>query len=146
MRCPDCNKFVSYDEPEVEVESAELDGDGIHVNARVILKCGECGTELKDAEIEGSIDIEHECAEDGKPDDGFAEGEDQFEIEENPDAEPTDRLQDKDRHGKPIKSFRYMKKFYGFSSDVPCHCKKCGEDFTVTVSGEEQASGFNECC
>ena len=55
-------------------------------------------------------------------------------------------METKDRHGKPIKSSRYMKSFYGFILESEIKCRKCGEVFDVTVEGEEQASAFNKCC
>lgn len=61
MRCPDCNKFVSLEmqDPEVNVqlEIAPPDKDGTWVGAdifhlsgeiRIVRACAECGTELKE--------------------------------------------------------------------------------------------------
>lgn len=144
MRCPDCNKFVSYDEPQCEVNSVELDGSTVRASVTVQLNCQDCGNTLKDAEIEGESDFEHECKGDTLP--KFDKTGEQFEIENDGDAEGTSRTQDKDRHGKQIKSARYMKTFYGFDIQPEVKCLKCGESFHVDISGEEQASGFNECC
>jgi hypothetical protein len=152
MRCPDCNKFVSYDEPQCEVGSVELDGDTVRANVTVQLNCQECSQTLKDAEIEAETQIEHVCKpeaereKDQKPDPDYKEGDDQFEVENDGDAEGSSRLEDKDRNGKQIKHYRYMKTFYGFTLDTEIRCRKCGECFPVTLEGEEQASGFNECC
>ena len=52
MRCPDCNKFVSYDEPEVEVNSINVNGEAVTASVRVALNCADCSTGLKEAEIE----------------------------------------------------------------------------------------------
>lgn len=153
MRCPDCNKFVAYDEATVEFESAVVTEQCLEVTARVVLPCAECGGELKDATIDCTVDFDHECKKDGKPDEDydpesgkqFEIEDEQFEIEdEYPEATPTDRMEDKDRRGKQIKNYRYMKRFYGFEAQFELRCRKCGEKFTVDVSGEEQASGFNE--
>ena len=152
MRCPDCNKFVSYDEPQTEVQSVEIDGDSVRANVSVQLNCQECGNTLKDAEIEAEEVINHECKPDGEreegatPDADFKEGDEQYEIENDGDAEGTNRTETKDRHGKPIKSSRYMKSFYGFTLKTELKCLKCGETFSVSLEGEEQASAFNECC
>ena len=43
MRCESCNKFVSYDDPECEVESLDLSGDTIIASVTVTLNCAECG-------------------------------------------------------------------------------------------------------
>ena len=64
-RCPDCNKFVSYDEdyePEVSDEAVNIDGEGedatatITATIRIALPCAECSTEL----AETSLDWEYE--------------------------------------------------------------------------------------
>lgn len=146
MRCPDCNKFVSYDEPQADVQSVEIDGDSVRANVSVQLNCQECGSTLKDAEIEDERSIDHKCAELATSDSDFKEGDEQYEIENDGDAEGTSRIQSTDRHGKPIKSARYMKSFYGFTLETEVKCLKCGETFSVLLEGDEQASSFNECC
>lgn len=152
MRCSQCNKFVSYDEPQCECGSdPEIDERAVRASVTVQLNCADCGTTLKDAEIEAESEFAHECkpeAErqpDWKPDPEYKDGEDQFELEDAGDPEGTSRLENKDRHGKPIKLMRYMKQFYGFTMEPEIKCRKCGETFSVTLEGEEQASGFNEC-
>lgn len=103
-------KFVSYGEsydPEIVTENiadAELTGE-----VRVVLDCGECGTELKEASLEYQADIEHDCP---KVKDYTEEEGPQFEIESS-EAVLTSRQETKDRHGKPIKNSRYWKTFYG---------------------------------
>ena len=49
MRCPDCNKFVSFDEGEPKVQSIEIDTSGVKCEVRIVMNCGECGQELKEA-------------------------------------------------------------------------------------------------
>lgn len=62
MRCPDCNKFVSYDEPEIETGQIEEQSEGrVTCPFTVTLCCGECGTDLKqasDVEAEGQLDMD----------------------------------------------------------------------------------------
>lgn len=142
-RCPDCNKFVPYDEPQVEVNTVEVDGTTVTADVRVVLACGECGTELKDMEFNESVEIEHVCGDpvDGHEPDPDADG---YEIESEGDGEGDSRVQTTDRNGKQIKNSRYMKTFYGFTLTPTCKCNKCGETFDVELKGEEQASGFNE--
>jgi hypothetical protein len=62
MRCPDCNKFVSYGEAEVEVSAEELNEDAVSAEVRVMLPCAECGTELKEANLTAEEDLDHACA------------------------------------------------------------------------------------
>lgn len=61
MRCPDCNKFVAYDdstEPEASLE-ASADGTGVSGDVRVLLTCAECGCELKENrfDIDETVEI-----------------------------------------------------------------------------------------
>jgi hypothetical protein len=146
MRCPGCNKFVSYDEPQCEVQSVEVDGNILRASVTVQLNCQDCGGTLKDAEIEAEAEIEHECAEDAEKNKEWKDGDNEFEVENDGDAEGTNRTETKDRHGKPIKSSRYMKSFYGFALDSGVKCCKCNETVSVHLEGEEQVSSFNECC
>jgi hypothetical protein len=55
MRCPDCNKFVPFEDSDPEVElDVELDGDVARVTGtvRMVRCCAECGTELKEANFD----------------------------------------------------------------------------------------------
>ena len=135
MRCPDCNKFVGFEQAEPELEVA-LDGKTISGSVRLVLLCAECSQELMDAELDVDIDVDHSCekGKDKEPD---------LELD-GESADNTDRYEDKDRHGRPIKSMRYQKHFYGADLTFDVTCNHCGETFTVEDSVEEQASGFNE--
>lgn len=45
MRCPDCNKFVSFDtdvEPDVSLDVA--DDGGVSGSCRIVNACADCGT------------------------------------------------------------------------------------------------------
>jgi hypothetical protein len=134
MRCPDCNKFVSYDdqtEPEVELE---VDEDGnVSGTAHIILTCADCGTELKtaDFDVEASLEI---------PEGHKGEGH-ELEIELD-GAELTVDRQTTDRHGKPIKNPRYMKTLYGYSAEftVRCSCQETDADDLATGSASENIS------
>jgi membrane protein involved in colicin uptake len=59
MRCPDCNKFVGYDDSnEPEADDADVDADGrVSGTVRVYLACAECGTELKEANFDLESDF-----------------------------------------------------------------------------------------
>ena len=150
MRCSNCCKFVSFDEPQCEVGIVEVDDLNVHASVTVNLNCAECGDTLKYADIEADTTIEHKCKpiaeRDAKwtPDPEYKEGDDKFEVEFDGDAEGESRQQTKDRNGKPIRSQRYMKTFYGFTLESDIKCRKCGELFSIFTTGEEQASGFNE--
>jgi hypothetical protein len=62
MRCPDCNKFVSFTDPEVEIHNVSTTEGSISVSGRVYLACVECGTELKERSFDLDADLIHECA------------------------------------------------------------------------------------
>jgi len=147
MRCGQCNKFVSYDEPTLEVQDASINGTTLEVNVTATLPCADCGSELSQCEMHGEAEVEHECAEDAKVKDDWnpEEDDDKFELEGEPELEATERMETKDRRGKPIRNPRYMKKYYGFSADAEVTCKRCGATFTVEVETEEQASSFESC-
>jgi hypothetical protein len=59
MRCPDCNKFVAYDDSnEPEADDADVDAEGrVSGTVRVYLACAECGTELKEANFDLESDF-----------------------------------------------------------------------------------------
>jgi hypothetical protein len=60
MRCPDCNKFVSFDEADPEVNDLDVSDNGsVTASVRIVNTCAECGTELKEAmlELEESPDL-----------------------------------------------------------------------------------------
>lgn len=127
MRCPDCNKFVPYDDPhEVETENElELDNHEITGSLRLVLKCAECGTELKDASVDISQSVEI--------DDKHKDHELTLDADEPEAATKTE--------GKG----RGTKTFYGATVQcrVTCSCGEVIED-GLEISVYEQASFFNE--
>ena len=143
MRCSDCNKFVSYGDPEIE-SNISLNGDRIEGSIRVALTCAECGGELKENEFEVDIDLDnqpHECEGYHPP---LKEWEDRFELDDDPETETIDYFQSTDRRGKPIKSARYQKHMIGVKATFSITCNRCKKSFTVEESYEEQASAYTE--
>ena len=59
-------------------------------------------------------------------------------------TEATDRYQTTDKRGKPIKSSRYMKHFYGAHITMNVTCSLCDESIPVELDVEAQASSFEE--
>ena len=147
MRCPDCNKFVSYDEPNVEEENIDIFDNVIQGSIRVSLICSECGTELKENIFEIEEIFEHECKlQDTNVDNNKENSEEEgFEIVDSY-FDSVDRYKTEDKNGKPIKNARYMKHFYGFEGKITIKCLKCKQEFNVDVFDENQASYFDECC
>jgi hypothetical protein len=142
MRCGDCIKFVSFD-TDVDTEeegSPEVSGDNFTASFRRVLTCAECGTELKESTIEIEHDFAGDIAEEKKcsNEDGHS-----FEVE-SCEASPTTETVTKDRHGKPIKSSRYMKTLYGVEAAVTLKCEHCDATVEFTASESMQASSFEE--
>ncbi len=133
MRCPDCAKMVSYD---TEVEPGEQ--DALSVEDKVVqgsyrrtLNCANCGTELKEMvfEFNEPIEVPETCSDPN----GHA-----LDVHDA-SAEPTDRMQDKDRKGKPIKNVRYMKHLYGVTITATVKCEHC--EYTEEIAAMQEAAG-----
>ena len=95
-----------------------------------MLNCTDCGNELAEANLEAQFDLPAEITEEWE-----------LEIE----GGPTERFQDTDKNGKPIKP-RYQKHFYGadltLTATPPEGSKAEKQEFSCSV--EEQASGFEQ--
>lgn len=166
MRCPDCNKFVSFDseqEPELDLT---VDDEGVVTGtARIVNCCEQCGQELKEATLDVEIDLSADFM--AHIDDVLlrthkklmnvtAEARKAVEREHRPEllseeGSRTDRTQTKDRHGRPIKRSRYMRRYYGADVTVTVGCTTCSDrktggsfELTGTESVEVQASGMDE--
>jgi len=137
MRCPDCNKFVGYDEADPEVNSLEVDDEGqVSAEVRIVNCCQDCGNELKEANFQ----FETDHADDVKEHVGEGHG---LEIEEE-SCERTSRSGNF-KNGVFIPGGgRYAKTFYGVSLGyaIKCECEKL--DLHGTLEDEEQASGMEE--
>jgi hypothetical protein len=139
MRCPDCNKFVAFDEmrcDEVEFSLDEESGQ-VTVSGTVYLPCAECGTDLKSLSVDGEVDMAERF--EAAPESYAPEGrrEDTAWVEKNvevsyvwegsePEASATERTQNTTRRFNkktkqwvetPIKNPRYMKTFRGVEAE-----------------------------
>lgn len=132
MRCPDCSKFVSNEQAETELNlevsldenlTAQVTGD-----ARLVLTCADCGTEL--AESNQSVDVDVNLDHDNGADDHDVEISDESATE-------TDRYD-----GKPGTPARYRRHYYGASISGTVKCT-CGASATFETTVEEQAGGFD---
>lgn len=132
MRCPDCSKFVSYDDsgdPEVDVT---IDEDGnISGTVRIILTCAECGTELKAADFDVSEKFE-----------GW-EGHVGDKHDLSVETGSSSISQRRDNPGRPA---RYQRQYYGHETSLEIHCS-CQADTvdTVEFADDTMASGMEEC-
>jgi hypothetical protein len=132
MRCPDCNKFVSFDEPEIEAQEPDIDGSTLTGQVRIVLKCSDCGNELKDAELDYEIEIEHDCKKRKKKNP-------EYEVCGEPDCSGTDRYD-----GKPGTPMRYRRHYYGAEVVGTVTCVHCKQEVAFFGDVEERAAGFND--
>ena len=147
MRCPDCNKFVSFDtdsDPESDINVDDV--GNVDGSCRIVNTCQDCGTELKEAtlEIEASVedDVEKHRKEHGWSGEGeVPEGHRSLSVEA--EMSRTERMQSHDRRGKLIRNRRYMKHLYGAEGSITVTCE-CGETFSTQWSDEVSGSGMEE--
>jgi len=149
MRCPDCNKFVPNGDPEAEVQSgegftAEIENGELIIKCepevRVMIPCGECGTELKDTTFNFEMETEHKCDKLPKG----KKAEEEIKIEGSIEVEATDEYKTKDRHGKAIKNPRYQAHLYGAEVTASVTCPFCQEQIEFSESDSIESSGMDE--
>ena len=145
MRCPDCNKFVSFEEAEPEVESLEAGTDGtVTATVRIVNTCMECSQELTEATLDlESQDVcqaasDHQCT--AKKD---ATEKESFEAEED----SCERVSKSGyyKKGKWVDAFgRYTKTFYGAELTATVKCSHCDQAVRepVTLADYVQASSM----
>ncbi len=139
MRCPSCNKFVSNGDPDVELGGdEELNDRSVTGTVRVVIPCAECGEELKDAELEYDVELDHVCDEEDEDEDEDPE----LELQ-SVDAEPMDRYETVGKNGKALPA-RAQTHYYGATITVKATCSRCGKDVTGETTVEEAASAMNE--
>lgn len=132
MRCPSCEKFVSYD-TEVEPEESgepQVDGDTVTAEYRRVLTCGECSEELKESNIEVQCEIELEKAAGCKSNDPPESCD--FEVE-TCEVEATEDI-----------GSRYKATLYGCHVTGTVKCQKCGVEGKFEGDNSERASSFDE--
>jgi hypothetical protein len=138
MRCDQCNKFVSFEEAEPEVDSLEVSETGnVTANVRMVNQCADCGQDLKEATFDFDADHSDECQ--GHQGEGHG-----LEIEEN-GVERTSKSGYFDRKKGFVSSYgRYAKTFYGVEVSYKITCE-CGElEVEGSFTDEVQASGMEE--
>jgi hypothetical protein len=146
MRCPDCSKFVSFGEGEVEVQSEELDDDGTAtLEVSLTLPCGDCGTELKGTtfDVELNFEAEHQCEVTTDVTEGPL-----FKDLEVGDVEADQRTQtthyNKKKKAQVPSSPRYWVNYYGVSGSASATCCGCGEVITLEFKDEARGSSIEE--
>ena len=137
MRCPDCNKFVSFDEGEPEVNNIDVDSEGnVTANVRITNNCAECSQELTEANFDLEADHVDDCKE------HVGKGH-ELSVEDN-GCERTDRS-GFFKKGKFVPAYgRYAKHFYGveLSYTITCSCGKL-ENVDGVLRDEIQGSSMD---
>jgi len=150
MRCPDCNKFVAQEPGDVDLE-VTVQATSVDIAAHIVVNCAECGTELKTADLSGSVEVDEDIAQylpvdqDDKPD--FTKVDDLDLTIEDDSAEMIDEFQTTDRRGKRISNPRYQKHLYGATVTFTVVGKdQEGNEFRIEKSWEDkiEASAMDE--
>lgn len=124
MRCPDCSRFVVFEEQDPEVTNIDFIEGSINGEVRLALNCAECGTELKETLFNFDADVLNELETHNEEchtelvtikDKVKNIDLDNFEID---DPEPTffSRTEGKGRG---------LKTFYGYQMTVEVRCTEC---------------------
>ena len=123
MRCPNCNKFVSLEFQEPELQDISVSRDIISASVRIVRCCAECGEELKEAILDITYDLP----------DGFTECFDNHKITVTDTS-----IEEIEESGG-----RYQKSYYGacISFEVKC---SCGANLEDTMEGKIAASEMGE--
>jgi hypothetical protein len=137
-RCNECNKFVSLDTEQVEVDisidSAEITGD-----MRVVRQCAECGNEMTEGNFDVSITLDEDVLEKHK-DEKHPELESMDDISFEVEAKNEEGYEKNEEGGR-------KRMLYGgrFEYIVTCSVEKCGEK---VIEGEwydcQPASDFDD--
>lgn len=145
MRCPDCNKFVSFEEADPEVDCLDIRGDGaVTATVRIINTCAECSQELTEATFDLESDAACEAVEAHKCTTSPQPEQRSFEAEEY-ECERTGRS-GYYKKGKWVPGFgRYAKTFYGAQLTVTVKCSACQEVVgePVVLTDDVQASAMD---
>lgn len=127
-RCGSCNKFVSLETGDPEVESLEVDEDGtVSARVRIARTCAECGDEMKEVELDMEAEVKPPSEEDA--------GDDGHELE----VEETGVVAIEEGGG------RYKKSYFGaeVSFVVKCGCG-CEYEEAGSVSDKVAASEMED--
>lgn len=136
MRCPDCAKFVSYEDPQtIDIQDYRLgdDEDPPSGEFTVTLNCDQCSTELKQAEVEMEFpDFDGEAFDLAMGKHGGPKHQIELDIDE---FDADNRYEGKGR---------YTKTFYGATGMLDVRCS-CGETVaSLPFHGYVQASDMDE--
>ncbi len=141
MRCPECNKFVSMEAGDPEVEDITILDDEVKCTVRLVVNCAECGNELKEYMSEPSELLQDKLYKATGYDEHFDEegepiGDECEMMVEETGVEPMDKIEKrKTLHGAEI------------NYEVKCTCSKGVTFCEGTLESDYVAtSDMEECC
>jgi hypothetical protein len=149
MICPSCNKFaancIDSSEPEIDLDVDE--SGNVTGTCRIVVTSECCGDELKEANFDIYEDFDGDPEELAKHQGEGHELEvevDTSEVTERTQTHTERTLKDGTVKRTPIKSSRFMRRFYGFeaTATIKCSCGGFSED--VKMADEIQASAMDE--
>jgi len=145
MRCPECGKFATYGEPQVEVQDFGVSDERATAEVAVTLVCGEDDTELKQGTVEASAEIEHTCELEAVVAHLLTTVEPEKLGTDDVDKAVADReFEATDCTAEALEGARGKKNLYGATVTWTLECSACGEGVEVTGEIEEEASAFEE--
>jgi len=132
--CSSVSKLAGYEDAEVEETSSDINGNSVSIEFHINRNCVECGYEASTYDGSGDADFDHTCPVDHECDDDFDHDVDEVGFTLNSvDLEVGDQMRTTDRHGKPIKSYRYQRREYHVIGCASIDCDHCGETFDADL-------------
>lgn len=132
MRCNDCNKFVSEDDVDAEIDGADVSDNQLTFMVSRKRQCAECSTELKGTEFEFQVDL---VVAPGSTDNPCEDDKHEWEGADDLSAENTERSEG---------SGRGRRQYYGVVVEGTMTCEKCKGTCEVSVQDEIQSSSMDE--
>lgn len=142
MRCPDCNRFVSFEEQEPEINEMALHEDGlVKCEVRIVNACQDCGTEL----TESQVDLEYDAGDDIETHKIECLHREAWEVKEDYDGIEIVE-EGAERENRTEGKGRGMRTYYGATVTFSLKCPLCGENIVEShsMSGDVQASDMQE--
>ena len=145
MRCPECGKFASYGEPEVEVVDFDVTDDAVSAEVRVALLCGEDETTLKEAILNLAATLDHTCDLERVVAHQLKTTEPDKLGTDDVDTAVADReFEVTDCEAQPLEGAKGKKSTYGATVVWTATCSACGDAVEVMSEDELEASEFEE--
>lgn len=145
MRCPECQKFAAYGEPQVEALDHGSDGDQVTAEVQVTLVCAEDDTELKQGVIEASVEVEHTCDLEAVVAHMLkTTPPDQLGADDVDKAVADREFEVIDCNVTSLEGAKGKKSLYGATVEWTVSCTACDATIEVTTELEEEASYFEE--